>query len=429
MNHESQVPLLDLACCLSNAVDLMNPEIAGHQKRVAIIAYHIGSEMKLSDDELFDLTVAGLLHDIGALSLREKTAASLSFEFDFESTDPHRHAHLGALILRKVRSLSRVAFIVRYHHAFWNDGPSGVDAYDIPMSSHILHLADRIDSLVDRHRPILSQVKEISEIIVKNKGRMFAPTATSAFQHVATRESFWLELSSPMSDTVLARRIRVSGPHIGSDDLLAFASVFCRVIDFRSQFTATHSSGVAAVAAILSGMLGFSEKERRLMRIAGYLHDLGKLAIPEEILEKTSALTPEEVSTIKSHPYYTFRILENVDGLGIIVDWAALHHERLDGEGYPFRHLGAQLPLGSRVMGVADVYTALREDRPYRQGMSTQDTLKTLRELAQKGGIDKDVVETLAIHHKEIDMARIGAQQAAQREYGEFSTTSNVELK
>ena len=126
-------------------------------------------------------------------------------------------------------------------------------------------------------------------------------------------------------------------------------------------------------------LMGFSAWECQLIRVAGNLHDLGKLAVPAEILEKSGQLTDAEYNLIKGHSFYTYHILEAIDELEIITAWAAFHHERLDGSGYPFQISGDQLSLPARIVAVADVFTAITEDRPYRVGMDPDQALSVLR--------------------------------------------------
>jgi HD-GYP domain-containing protein (c-di-GMP phosphodiesterase class II) len=156
------------------------------------------------------------------------------------------------------------------------------------------------------------------------------------------------------------------------------------------------------------------------MKVAGYLHDIGKLAVPPEILEKPAKLTKEEFMVIKSHTYYTYRVLEPIGQFEAANQWAAFHHEHLSGNGYPF-HLKAQdLPLGSRIMAVADVFTALTEDRPYRRGMGPKETVSILNEDAVNSQLDHELVSVLRRHYDQIDGMRASAQRAASEEYVQY---------
>ena len=143
---------------------------------------------------------------------------------------------------------------------------------------------------------------------------------------------------------------------------------FKDIIDLKSPFTATHSTGVSACADALSELMERAD-ERLKIRIAGNLHDLGKLVIPNSILEKGTGLSIEEYQIIKSHSYYSYTIMNSIADLGDVAEWGRFHHEKIDGSGYPFHHSGDRLPTQARIIAVSDVFTALAEDRPYRKGM------------------------------------------------------------
>ncbi|OQA12619.1 MAG: Cyclic di-GMP phosphodiesterase response regulator RpfG [bacterium ADurb.Bin363] len=156
------------------------------------------------------------------------------------------------------------------------------------------------------------------------------------------------------------------------------------------------------------------------MKVAGYLHDLGKLAVPTEILEKPGSLSYEDFSIVRSHTYYTYRTLENIAEFDIINNWASFHHERMDGRGYPFHLKKQDLSLGSRIMALADVFTALSEDRPYRKGMSPDRAMKIIEEMANNSSLDKNILSLLRDHFDEINTCRTYAQEAARKEYKDF---------
>jgi len=139
--------------------------------------------------------------------------------------------------------------------------------------------------------------------------------------------------------------------------------------------------------------------------------------VPAEILEKPTKLDEAEFSVIRGHTYHTRRILDSIGDLGPITDWAASHHERLDGTGYPFHELDADLSLGARMMSVADVFTALTEDRPYRKGMRRQEVLATLEQMAQRRLLDGGIVALLRDNYEKVNRARIAAQKEEAEEY------------
>jgi HD-GYP domain-containing protein (c-di-GMP phosphodiesterase class II) len=193
--------------------------------------------------------------------------------------------------------------------------------------------------------------------------------------------------------------------------------LFARIIDFRSPFTATHSSGVAACAETLAQLARRPQRECAQLRIAGLLHDLGKLAVPTEILEKPGPLSRRERSIVRCHTYYTYRTLSTIRELGEIAAWSGYHHERLDGSGYPFHKSGADIPLGARIVAVADVFTAIAEDRPYRQGMTDPRIREVLTAMVGRSSLDRELVELTLMNFSGMGEARRAAQQQAVAEY------------
>jgi HD-GYP domain-containing protein (c-di-GMP phosphodiesterase class II) len=416
MIRRLRTPLFDLVMCFSSALDLVYPAMTDHHKRVAYIASSIAAEMGMSRREESDLLVAGAFHDSGALTLKEKIDM-----LRFELEAPHLHAELGHDFLKRSSLFCRVAPLVRFHHVPWRGGEgSRHRGLDVPLGSHILHAADRMAVLIRKDSPVLGQVGAVYRKMEEDSGLLFHPEVVSAALRSARKEAFWLDTVSPFIERTLCNRAHLPVAELDEEGLLDLAKFFGRVIDFRSTFTAVHSSGAAAVAEALAVIAGLSQSECFMMRIAGYLHDLGKLAIPTEILEKPGKLTEEETHIVRAHSYHTFRILEPIRDFETINQWASFHHERLDGNGYPFHHRGADIPFGSRILAVADVFTAITEDRPYRAGMDFSSALKVLESMASNASLDARIVGMLTAHFDEVHALRVETQAAAQKEFEEF---------
>ena len=215
------------------------------------------------------------------------------------------------------------------------------------------------------------------------------------FREVSNREEFWLDMVSPRLYSLLLHEGPFRRVEIDLTDISKISELFRNIIDFRSRFTSTHSSGVAASAAMLARLFGLTETEIKLMEVAGNLHDLGKLAIPNRILDKPGELTGQEMAIMKSHTYFTYSVINTIGGLQQIAEWAAYHHEKLDGTGYPFRKTSNELNIGSRIMAVADIFTALAEDRPYREGMQNDKITGILKDLTKNGALDGRIVNNL----------------------------------
>ena len=415
MYVENEISIYDFVCAISEAVDLVSPVLNDHHKRVAYISCCIAQEMNLKNNEIHDIVMAAMLHDIGAFSINERIKC-LAFELD--NAERNNHALTGYMLLKDFAPLSCAATLIKYHHRNYSSVTP-----EVPLGSYIIHLADRVSVLFKENREPLEQVPQVLKQINEKK-HLFHPDVIDAFARVAEVEYHWIEAFSRLTSCAMSKK--TSFPHEAVElvTLRDFAKMFAQIIDFRSRFTATHSSGVAAVALELSAISGFSERECKLMEIAGFLHDLGKLSVPSSILEKPGALDFEEFVFIKKHTYYTYSILSNISGMEHVAAWAAHHHERQDGGGYPFRVKGFEFYKLSRIMAVADIMTALMEDRPYRAGMSEDKAREVLLSMAESGGVDKNIAMMANENFGILNEARLLAQHVAKNEYEEFYNAS-----
>jgi diguanylate cyclase (GGDEF)-like protein/putative nucleotidyltransferase with HDIG domain len=159
------------------------------------------------------------------------------------------------------------------------------------------------------------------------------------------------------------------------------AASLAKAVDARDTYTGSHSERVSELAARIALRLGLDPEQVELTRLAGSLHDLGKLAIPEEILRKDGTLTDSERLVLERHPQIGFRMLDSL-GVDPVADIVLHHHERWDGTGYPDRLIGDQIPLGARIIFVADAYDAMTSDRVYRPKRSSKAALAELRRCA-----------------------------------------------
>lgn len=178
-------------------------------------------------------------------------------------------------------------------------------------------------------------------------------------------------------------------------DLKRLAVIFARIVDAKSPFTAEHSVGVSRLARFLAERLGVSAENCEKLEIAGLLHDLGKLRVPDEILDKPGRLDKRERKIINTHSYETFQILRNIHGFEEITRWAAYHHEEPDGSGYPFHLKADAMPLEARILRVADIFQAMVQIRPYRQGLSDAEVTTFMRDLSAAGRVDANIVDVL----------------------------------
>ncbi len=145
--------------------------------------------------------------------------------------------------------------------------------------------------------------------------------------------------------------------------------------ELRDPYTAGHERRVAEIAVAIGAEMGFDAQRQEGLRVAGYLHDVGKISIPAELLSKPGRLSPVEFSLIKGHPEQGFEVLKNVEFPWPVAQVALQHHERVDGSGYPAGLKGDDILLEARIMAVADVMEAMSSHRPYRAGLGIENTL------------------------------------------------------
>jgi HD-GYP domain-containing protein (c-di-GMP phosphodiesterase class II) len=196
-------------------------------------------------------------------------------------------------------------------------------------------------------------------------------------------------------DGALTRALPIFRTEYRPEQVFAFSSVFAQIIDYKSRFTRDHSVGLAAKAAAMSDYYRFNLEKKTSFYLAATLHDIGKLAVDVNILEKPGRLTSSEYSAIKEHAWHSYRLLRDIDGFQRMNDWASRHHEKLDGSGYPFGLTAIDLGFEERLMACLDIYQALTEERPYKKSMSHGEVIAILGELAKQGALDGDIVSDL----------------------------------
>ncbi len=403
-----QISLDRLILALSDALDCTYPTLASHQQRTAYIATKVAYHMGMRGQELIGIFHAAALHDIGLIGTRNRLNGLVGGDLDSVSW----HQEIGFLLLHDLPLFAQAAQLICYHHVPWANGAGAHHGgWPVPLGSHILHLADRVERWIDRQALIVKQADPLVRRVCDLAGERFHPACVQAFREVAQAEAFWLDTISDRGAHNLRHELDWPAITVDTFELGPIAEVFARVVDAASPWTAVHSAGVAATAVALAERLHFCEREVAAMRVAGYLHDLGKLTISADILDKPSKLTNDEMSVMRTHTYHTFRILDGIGGLNQIAEWAAFHHERLNGRGYPFHHAAPDLTLGARIMAVADVFTAITEDRPYRAGMSQTRAIAVLDAAVSAESLDGEIVRVLKDGFPEIT-ARRSEEQA-----------------
>ena len=412
---------------LARTMNLINPEMENHHQQTAYLAYQTGAEMGLGTEDLHMIVVASLLHDLGTIVKPQKENLS-----QIESRR-REVAHIGAEMIRDLKQFRPVADVIELCQNSYLDNVRFAGTKEplvtldtihgktqVSMEQYIdvagcIHLADIISASWDEGSgEILNQVSVYKKGVEAGRGTEFSDKVADAFLRLSDREYIWMDFAlNPSFLTFFTGDMH----DVDLEQTVELTQLASRIIDFRSAFTAMHSAGVAASARELARLAGMSEEDCRKMEIAGNLHDIGKLRVPNEILEKPGKLTDVEFNKVKEHTYYTRLILADVEGFEDIAGWAAYHHEKLNGRGYPFHLDGSRLDLGSRIMAVADIFSAITEERPYRRPMNREQAMKVMRENVERGGICGAIVKLLEENYDAVNDARMKKSREAGARY------------
>jgi len=387
---------------LSDALDFVEINTLGatsfHSKRVAYIALRLSDFYNLNDKEKFDLCSFAILHDNGlseekTVNQFEDTPQNSNMNILEQYTE---HCEIGERNTIGFPFLSEHKNIIKYHHENYDGtGFYKLKGEEIPLLAQIIALADTVDNIFHFENPSIENRDKIINFINEKEEKLYSKELVKNFNTLAKLPSFWLDLQSNNLETIVANKIPNFTMNIGLEHLVKLSSVFSTIIDSNSSFTSRHSSGLCEKVEKMAHYYNFDSEKIMKLIISANLHDLGKLAVANKILDKQAALTKNEFETVKCHTYYTRQALQKINGFEDIVEWASNHHEKLDGNGYPYGFNADELDHECRLMTCLDIYQALTEDRPYRKGMSHEKTMDILNEQASKGYIDKDIVADL----------------------------------
>src|SRR3954468_8158910 len=310
----------------------------------------------------------------GSLRLRADRLGAIRAEGEVTRSLMQARCDRGAEIARMLFLSDETAEAIRALDEHW-DGrgqPAGLAGEEIPLLGRILCLAQTVEIF---HAD--GGVKAAWAVARRRRGRWFDPDLVDALGAIRRDRAFWPALARPDVSAwePPERVLAVDEPRLDR-----IAEAFARVIDAKSPYTARHSGRVAELAVGTAAVLGFGAVGLRDLRRAALLHDIGKLAISNRILDKPGKLTEEEFAKVREHPLYSLRILERAPCFAPIAWVAATHHERLDGSGYPFGLAGERLTRSMRVLAVADGYEALTAERPYREALSVGRALEIVRD-------------------------------------------------
>ncbi len=395
-----QFSLNDFLIAVSFALDFVEMDRLGmqsnHGKRTAYLTVCIARRLELTEEEIYDAAALSILHDNGISE--SNLYEQLPQEWDHAVTEfegSRGHCVIGEKNVKDYPFLTAPQDVILYHHERYDgNGFFGLKGDEIPLISQVIAAADSFENYFKysggdySHEKVLKWVKRC-------EAGMVSPQLAAILHQMAQEQSVWENLSNDRIEPALEALVPSFDMEMPLDKIRQVTGVFSRIVDSKSSFTRRHSKGLAEKAARMAEYYKKGQEETARLVIAADLHDLGKLAVPNSILDIPRALTPDEFETVKRHVYYTRVALENIRGVEDITEWAANHHEKLNGKGYPFSKTGDELDFNSRLMGCLDVYQALTEDRPYRKGMVHSQAVKILSDMAKSGFVDNSITKDI----------------------------------
>jgi putative nucleotidyltransferase with HDIG domain len=410
-NSTALVSQSEVLSALSHALDLTEGQPIGHTLRACVIGMRLAESLGLGEGEREALYYALLLKDAGCSSNAARMSSLFGTDdqpvkYGMKLIDWHRKLPLawatlrmtglrhfmqiaregdvtrrlievrcdrGAEIVRQLGFPEDAARAVRCLDEHWCGlgYPDGLRGDEIPMLARIANIAQTVE-IFHRSDGITAAI----EVARERSGTWFDPRLVAIVASWAGDDEWWETLGAgDLEDRVVDAEPGDHRRNVDGEGLDRIARAFADIIDAKSPYTYRHSSNVADYALGVAAVMGLGDVTGRIIYRAGLLHDIGKLGISNQILDKPGRLTDGERKTIELHPLYSWEILSRVTAFSEFARMASLHHEKLDGSGYPWGVPGDELDASARVLCVVDIYEALTADRPYRAGMTPDAAL------------------------------------------------------
>ncbi|MGE0442184.1 MAG: HD-GYP domain-containing protein [Gemmatimonadales bacterium] len=421
-----QFRLSEIIAALSFALDLTEGQALGHSARACAVGMRLAEAVGLDAIDRSDLFYALLMKDAGCSA----NASRLSQLFGADDRELKRHHKLidwtrlaeaaiyalrhtggtglfarlgrvariagsaeevgremiatrcerGADVVRMIGLSPATADGIRNLDEHWDGSghPLGLAGESIPLFGRFLAIGQTFEVFY-RERGAAAAF----DVVRRRSGTWFDPALAKSLLGLRGDRDFWDRFEAEEA-RALAETYEPAERILGADErrVNQIAEAFAIVIDAKSPYTYHHSAGVAAIAVELADRLDLGAASARDLRLAGLLHDIGKLAVPNTILDKSGKLTEAEWAVMRQHPAYTYEILGRIEPFRALAGVAAAHHERLDGTGYHLGLAGDQLTVPARVLAVADICEALQADRPYRGPLPWEEVRSIMGRLA-----------------------------------------------
>lgn len=439
-SSDNAVPLSEIVAALSFALDLTEGAVAGHALRACLIGLRIGAALSFTPADLSDLYYALLLKDIGCSSnsarmaqilgaderrakaavklvdwtdsglacalwairhtipgggILNKAALLAIMKRDGEQNNVamfRARCERGASIVRKIGLSEHTAQAIYAMDEHWNGlgYPDHLRGPAIPLPARILLLAQHLDVFATR----FGRRRAMREMHARS-GRWFDPALVAVVDALHRDGSLWTGCDTPEEHALVIALEPGEAHRAEPAEVDAVCEAFAEVVDAKSSTTFRHSVGVMNAANNISGRLLLPPERRQVVHRAALLHDIGKLRIPNSILDKPAALTSAEWSIVREHPGLSGQIIGRIGAFRAIAVAAARHHERMDGSGYPDGLSADDLCLEDCIVAAADVFSTINEHRPYRAPLTKDEMLTTLGRLKRQNKLHPECCDAL----------------------------------
>lgn len=345
----------------------------GHAKRVSYIALKIGIKMDLSPEELSDLCSYCLLSSVGLNQYEtDKELCEISNEF-----------------IKDFPFLTQKKDILKYQkEKFDGSGLFGLKGEEIPLFSQIIFLAKSLDIMYDFGKENIKNRFDAVEFTKNNLDIYFSRQIIEKFFECVVDVSFWQDMLSEQETTMfIYSALHDFTKVLDFEDILKITSNFHKIENPQSK--------LIDLSELMCDYYEFEHKDKQTFLIASSLSNIGKLTLSKDILEKTGDLDIYEIEKIKTYPYYTSKILQNIIGFNDINSWASKIQERLDASGYIKALEAKDLNLKDRLLQTLNAYNALRQNRAYRDSFSHDEAIEILEFEASENRFDITIIKDL----------------------------------
>jgi HD-GYP domain-containing protein (c-di-GMP phosphodiesterase class II) len=376
MKKNFEVTLKQMILIIHRAINSVDIRLYNHGEKVAYIMMNLLKvDGGYSEEEMLDICAISVFHDIGAYKVAERDKLA-----QIDTVSPFDHAVYGALFIKYFSPLSRLYKIVLTHHFTYKYYKNN-NIEVISEEGLLLNFADYIDRLFTNKKSLTREdIEATSHFYLREHINLFL-RADEKYNLISKLidGSYEQELHSFFESKILKR-----------EEVIAYGKMLAYSIDFRSEATVKHTILVEAISYQIGKLAGLGEETLTQIKVASVLHDVGKIAIPVEILEKPGKLTQEEFEIMKKHSIIGYNILSDLN-INDIRDIGTLHHEKIDGTGYPFGLKGEELTLEARIVAIGDIISALFGARSYKEAFNKEKIVKILEAMMRSNKIDSEI--------------------------------------